>query len=181
MRRQGEGRSALTSPFAPPCRSRRIVSMIEISRSALLFLEQADLDATGIGGPRTKSSGRSFLPASTRASEGSAFASRRGCWTGFRSDKIHHRRLQDEHALIQIKWREPARERKVNAPAVPRLDLDEPRRRSPPAMIFRDPYREDGSKRNDPVPACRDHLSPKREEEIQRREKDLGWKKRELR
>jgi hypothetical protein len=52
--------------------------------------------------------------------------------------------------------------------------------KSPPAMIFCDPYREDGSKRDDPVPACRDHLSPKREEEIQRREKDLGWKKGEL-
>jgi hypothetical protein len=33
----------------------------------------------------------------------------------------------------------------------------------PPAMIFRDPYWEDGSKRDHPVPACRDHLSPKRE------------------
>jgi hypothetical protein len=29
--------------------------------------------------------------------------------------------------------------------------------KSPPTMIFRDPYREDGSKRKDPVPACRDH------------------------
>jgi hypothetical protein len=53
--------------------------------------------------------------------------------------------------------------------------------KSPPAMIFRDPDREDGSKRDDPVPACRDHLSLKREEEIQRREKDLRWKKGELR
>ena len=53
----------------------------------------------------------------------------------------------------------------------------------PAAMIFCDPYRDDGSKRKDPnfVHACRDHLSPKREEEIQRREKDLGWKKGELR
>ena len=48
-------------------------------------------------------------------------------------------------------------------------------------MIFRDPYREDGSVRDDPVPACRDHLSPKREEEIQRPELDRGWKKGELR
>ena len=50
-------------------------------------------------------------------------------------------------------------------------------------MIFCDPYRDDGSKRKDPnfVHACRDHLSPKREEEIQQREKDLGWKKGELR
>lgn len=48
-------------------------------------------------------------------------------------------------------------------------------------MIFCDPYWEDGSKRDDFVHACRDHLSLKREEEIQRREKDLGWKKGELR
>jgi hypothetical protein len=47
--------------------------------------------------------------------------------------------------------------------------------KSPPAMIFCDPYREDGSARDDPVHACRDHLSPKREEEIQAREKDRGW------
>jgi DNA (cytosine-5)-methyltransferase 1 len=53
--------------------------------------------------------------------------------------------------------------------------------KSPPAMIFRDPYREDGSARDDPVPACRDHLSAKREKEIQEREKDRGWKKGELR
>jgi hypothetical protein len=59
--------------------------------------------------------------------------------------------------------------------------------KSPPAMIFCDPYREDGSVRRDAddqvvfVHACRDHLSPKREEEIQRRELDRGWKKGELR
>jgi hypothetical protein len=53
--------------------------------------------------------------------------------------------------------------------------------KSPPAMIFRDAYWQDGSKRDDPVPACRDHLSPKREEEILRWEKDRGWKKGELR
>jgi hypothetical protein len=53
--------------------------------------------------------------------------------------------------------------------------------KSPPAMIFCDPYREDGSKRDDPVRACRDHLSPKRAEEIQERERDRGWKKGELR
>ena len=47
-------------------------------------------------------------------------------------------------------------------------------------MIFRDPYREDGSVRRDVnnqivfVHACRDHLSPKREEEIRGREKDRG-------
>jgi hypothetical protein len=48
--------------------------------------------------------------------------------------------------------------------------------KQPPAMIFCDPYREDGSKRDDDhyVHACRDHLSAKREEEIQEREKDLG-------
>ena len=51
----------------------------------------------------------------------------------------------------------------------------------PATMIFCDPYWEDGSKRDDPVPACRDHLSPKREKEIQEREKDRGWKKGELR
>ena len=52
--------------------------------------------------------------------------------------------------------------------------------KSPPAMIFCDPYREDGSARDEPVRACRDHLSAKREEEIQRREKD-HWRKGELR
>jgi hypothetical protein len=41
--------------------------------------------------------------------------------------------------------------------------------KSPPAMIFRDPYLEDGSKRDDFVHACRDHLSEKREKEIQER------------
>jgi hypothetical protein len=53
--------------------------------------------------------------------------------------------------------------------------------KSPPAMIFCDPYPEDGSARDDPVYACRDHLSEKREKEIQEREKDHGWKKGELR
>jgi hypothetical protein len=52
--------------------------------------------------------------------------------------------------------------------------------KSPPAMIFQDRYRGDGSKRDDIVYACRDHLSPKREEEIQEREKN-HWKKGELR
>jgi hypothetical protein len=42
--------------------------------------------------------------------------------------------------------------------------------KSPPAMIFHDRYWEDGSKRTDTdfVHACRDHLSRKREEEIQK-------------
>ena len=53
--------------------------------------------------------------------------------------------------------------------------------KQPPAMIFCDPYREDGSTRDDPVHACRDHLSPKREEEIQSREKDRGGRRGELR
>lgn len=58
--------------------------------------------------------------------------------------------------------------------------------KSPPAMIFRDRYLEDGSIRKDEsgqnvfVYACRDHLSEKREEEIQTREKD-HWRKGELR
>ncbi len=58
---------------------------------------------------------------------------------------------------------------------------------SPPPMIFRDRYREDGSIRKDDsgqdvfVYACRDHLSAKGEREIQEREKDRGWKKGELR
>jgi hypothetical protein len=43
------------------------------------------------------------------------------------------------------------------------------------------PQCEDGSARDEPVRACRDHLSAKREEEIQRREKDRGWEKGELR
>jgi hypothetical protein len=30
--------------------------------------------------------------------------------------------------------------------------------KSPPAMIFHDTYREDGSARDDPLHACRDHL-----------------------
>jgi hypothetical protein len=47
-------------------------------------------------------------------------------------------------------------------------------------MLFRDPYQEDGSARDDPLRACRDHVSPKRENEIQEREKD-HWKKGELR
>jgi hypothetical protein len=52
--------------------------------------------------------------------------------------------------------------------------------KSPPAMIFRDPYWEDSSVRRDAndqvvfVHACRDHLSRKREEEIQKRQKDRG-------
>jgi len=54
-------------------------------------------------------------------------------------------------------------------------------------MIFCDRYREDGSIRKDDsgqdvfVYACRDHLSEKREKEIQEREKDHGWKTGELR
>jgi hypothetical protein len=52
--------------------------------------------------------------------------------------------------------------------------------RSPPAIIFHDPYREDGSARGDSVYACRDHLSARREEEIQRRERD-HWGKGGLR
>ena len=59
--------------------------------------------------------------------------------------------------------------------------------KSPPAIIFHDRYREDGSKRKDDsgqdvfVYACRDHLSAKREEEIQKCETDRSWKKGELR
>ena len=48
--------------------------------------------------------------------------------------------------------------------------------KTPPAMIFCDPYREYRSARDEPVRACRDHLSAKREQEIQEREKDRGWK-----
>jgi hypothetical protein len=59
--------------------------------------------------------------------------------------------------------------------------------KSPPAMIFCDRYRGDGSIRKDDsgqdvfMNACRDHLSPKGEQEIQKREKERGWKKGELR
>jgi hypothetical protein len=59
--------------------------------------------------------------------------------------------------------------------------------KSPPAMNFCDRYREEGSIRKDGndrdvfVYACRDHLSAKREKEIQEREKDRGRKKGELR
>jgi hypothetical protein len=52
--------------------------------------------------------------------------------------------------------------------------------KQPPAIIFRDPYLEDGSARDDCVYACRDHLSARREGEIQTREKD-HWKKGGLR
>ena len=52
--------------------------------------------------------------------------------------------------------------------------------KSSPAMIFCDPYREDGSARDEPVRACHAHLSARREEEIQEREKDRGWKSGEL-
>jgi hypothetical protein len=54
-------------------------------------------------------------------------------------------------------------------------------------MIFRDRYRADGSIRKDAdgqdvfVHACRDHLSEKREKEIQEREKDRWWRNEELR
>jgi hypothetical protein len=53
--------------------------------------------------------------------------------------------------------------------------------KQPPAMIFCDRYLKDGSVRKDEydrptfVHACRNHLSAKREEEIQAREKTLGW------
>jgi hypothetical protein len=51
----------------------------------------------------------------------------------------------------------------------------------PPARIFIDPCEVDGSLRDIPVYACRDHLSPKREAEIQKWEKDNWWQKGELR
>jgi hypothetical protein len=47
--------------------------------------------------------------------------------------------------------------------------------KEPPAIIFVD--HDDGRRRY----ACRDHLTPKREEEIKAREKALGWKAGELR
>jgi hypothetical protein len=68
-----------------------------------------------------------------------------------------------------------------------RCNADPAGRWKPAAMIFHDRYREDGSIRKDDsgqdvfVYACRDHLSAKREKEIQEREMDLGWKKGELR
>ena len=45
------------------------------------------------------------------------------------------------------------------------------------AMMFADGVDADSRRRF----ACRDHLSPKREEEIKAREKALGWKAGELR
>jgi hypothetical protein len=48
--------------------------------------------------------------------------------------------------------------------------------KQPPAMIFIDPYREDGKKY-----ACRDHLSPEREDEIKARERERGLKEGALR
>jgi hypothetical protein len=47
--------------------------------------------------------------------------------------------------------------------------------RQPPAIIFIDPYQEDGGARDDPVYACRSHVSPKKEEAIQARELGRGW------
>jgi hypothetical protein len=52
-----------------------------------------------------------------------------------------------------------------------RCNADPAGRWKPPAMIFRDHYREDDSKRDNPVPACREHLSAKQEKEIQERER----------
>jgi hypothetical protein len=52
--------------------------------------------------------------------------------------------------------------------------------KSSAATTFYDPCRKDGNDRDVFVYACRDHLSAKREEEIQRQEKD-HWKKGELR
>ena len=45
----------------------------------------------------------------------------------------------------------------------------------PPASVFVDRYQASGALRADPVYACRAHLSAKREEEIQTRERGLGW------
>ena len=52
--------------------------------------------------------------------------------------------------------------------------------RSPPMCIFIDPYQEDGDARDDPVYACRDCLSAKREAEICVRERSY-WRSGELR
>jgi hypothetical protein len=52
--------------------------------------------------------------------------------------------------------------------------------KQPPAIIFHDPRREGGGARDDFVYACCDHLSARREEEIQTREKG-HWKKGGLR
>jgi hypothetical protein len=47
----------------------------------------------------------------------------------------------------------------------------------PPKLIFHDPYAEGaGADPRGFLYACRDHLSERREEEIQTREKGLGWK-----
>jgi hypothetical protein len=44
--------------------------------------------------------------------------------------------------------------------------------KQPPATIFVDRYRADGGLRDHPVYACPEHVSPRREKEIQRREAD---------
>jgi hypothetical protein len=49
----------------------------------------------------------------------------------------------------------------------------------PPAMIFVDRFREDENGK--PKYACREHLSPQREKEIQTRESIRGWRPGELR
>ena len=68
----------------------------------------------------------------------------------------------------------------ADSPLIIRCDICDAdpagRWKQPPAMIFSDPYRGDG-----PAYACRDHLSARRAEEVQRREKDRGLNKGELR
>ena len=62
-------------------------------------------------------------------------------------------------------------------PLVPDIEAGDIRRLTTlePAMsLFVDPYREDGGIRNRAF-SCRDHLSPRRKEEIQQRERAFGF------
>lgn len=47
--------------------------------------------------------------------------------------------------------------------------------KQPPASLFADPYKADGGIRNRAVFSCRDHLSPRRREEVQRRDREHGF------
>jgi hypothetical protein len=45
----------------------------------------------------------------------------------------------------------------------------------PPKNIFREDRHDDGSPRIDPIYACREHVSKRREQELQRREREHGF------
>jgi hypothetical protein len=79
-----------------------------------LLFEKQHGPSRGMGGPRTKSSGRSssLLRPELQRGPRSPHVEAVGRVSALTKSIIAG---SDEHALIQIKWREPARERKVNA------------------------------------------------------------------